>query len=134
MADHGKITLWAICEHVEDAGVHSGDATLMLPPQTVPLPVIHRAKKIATQLAEALVITGPFNLQLLVQHGRVRVIECNLRASRSLPFVSKVTGINFVREAMRRMLDVRNTGIRLPLYATPGTAEALQALLLPRMM
>jgi carbamoyl-phosphate synthase large subunit len=107
VADHGKITLWAICEHVEDAGVHSGDATLMLPPQTVPLPVIHRAKKIATQLAEALVITGPFNLQLLVQHGRVRVIECNLRASRSLPFVSKVTGINFVREAMRRMLGVR---------------------------
>ena len=107
VADHGKITLWAICEHVEDAGVHSGDATLMIPPQTVPLPVIHRAKKIAAQLAEALAITGPFNLQLLVQHGRVRVIECNLRASRSLPFVSKVTGNNFVREAMRRMLGVR---------------------------
>ena len=107
VADHGKIILWAICEHVEDAGVHSGDATLMLPPQTVPLPVIHRAKKIAAQLAEALAITGPFNLQLLVQHGRVRVIECNLRASRSLPFVSKVTGNNFVREAMRRMLGVR---------------------------
>ena len=107
VADRGKIILWAICEHVEDAGVHSGDATLMLPPQTVPLPVIHRAKKIAAQLAEALAITGPFNLQLLVRHGRVRVIECNLRASRSLPFVSKVTGNNFVREAMRRMLGVR---------------------------
>ena len=107
VADHGKIVLWAICEHVEDAGVHSGDATLMLPPQSVSLPVIHRAKKIAAQLAEALAITGPFNLQLLVQHGRVRVIECNLRASRSLPFVSKVTGNNFVREAMRRMLGVR---------------------------
>src|SRR5215813_9214536 len=89
VADNGKIALWAICEHVEDAGVHSGDATLMLPPQTVPLPIIHRAKKIAAQLAEALTITGPFNLQLLVRHGRVRVIECNLRASRSLPFVSK---------------------------------------------
>ena len=103
----GKIVLWAICEHVEDAGVHSGDATLMLPPQTVPLPIIHKARKIAAQLAEALAITGPFNLQLLVKHGRVRVIECNLRASRSLPFVSKVTGNNFVREAMRRMLGVR---------------------------
>lgn len=107
IADQGQIVLWAICEHVEDAGVHSGDATLMLPPQTVPLPVIHRARKIAVELAEALAITGPFNLQLLVKHGRVRVIECNLRASRSLPFVSKVTGTNFVREAIRRMLGVR---------------------------
>jgi carbamoyl-phosphate synthase large subunit len=107
VADDGKIALWAICEHVEDAGVHSGDATLMLPPQTVPLPIIQRAKKIAAQLAEVLAITGPFNLQLLVQHGRVRVIECNLRASRSLPFVSKAIGINFVREAIRRMLGVR---------------------------
>lgn len=107
IADQGKTVLWAICEHVEDAGVHSGDATLMLPPQTVPLPIIHRARKIAAQLAEALAITGPFNVQLLARHGRVRVIECNLRASRSLPFVSKVTGTNFVREAMRRMLGVR---------------------------
>ncbi len=107
IADQGKIVLWAICEHVEDAGVHSGDATLMLPPQTVPLPVIHRCRKIAAQLAEALAITGPFNVQLLSRHGRVRVIECNLRASRSLPFVSKVTGTNFVQEATRRMLGVR---------------------------
>jgi carbamoyl-phosphate synthase large subunit len=107
IADDGQVVLWAICEHVEDAGVHSGDATLMLPPQTVPLPIIHKARKIAVQLASALKITGPFNLQLLVKHGRVRVIEVNLRASRSLPFVSKVTGTNFVREAMRRMLGVR---------------------------
>jgi carbamoylphosphate synthase large subunit len=98
VADQGKLVLWAICEHVEDAGVHSGDATLMLPPQTVPVPVIHKARKIAAQLAEALAITGPFNVQLLAKHGRVRVIECNLRASRSLPFVSKVTGTNFVRK------------------------------------
>jgi carbamoyl-phosphate synthase large subunit len=107
VADQGKLVLWAICEHVEDAGVHSGDATLMLPPQTIPVPVIHKARKIAAQLAEALAITGPFNVQLLARHGRVRVIECNLRASRSLPFVSKVTGQNFVREATRRMLGVR---------------------------
>jgi carbamoyl-phosphate synthase large subunit len=107
IADNGQVVLWAICEHVEDAGVHSGDATLMLPPQTVPLPIIHRARKIAAKLADSLAITGPFNLQLLVKHGRVRVIEVNLRASRSLPFVSKVTDTNFVREAMRRMLGVR---------------------------
>ncbi len=110
IADDGEMVLWAICEHVEDAGVHSGDATLMLPPQTIPLPIIHRARKIAVQLAESLKITGPFNLQLLVKHGRVRVIEVNLRASRSLPFVSKVTGTNFVREAMRRMLGVQESG------------------------
>ena len=108
VADEGELVLWAICEHVEDAGVHSGDATLMLPPQTIPLPIVHRARKIAVQLARALKITGPFNLQLLVKHGRVRVIEVNLRASRSLPFVSKVTGTNFVRVAMHRMLGVRN--------------------------
>ncbi len=106
VADDGRIVLWAICEHVEDAGVHSGDATLMLPPQTVSLPVIHRARKIAVQLAASLHITGPFNLQLLVKHGRVRVIEVNLRASRSLPFVSKVTH-QLRAEAIRRMLGVR---------------------------
>jgi len=108
VADDGKLVLYAVSEHVEDAGVHSGDATLMLPPQSVPLPVIHKAKKIAAQLAEALKITGPFNVQLLAKHGRVRVIECNLRASRSLPFVSKVTGNDFVREATRRMLGARD--------------------------
>lgn len=108
VADDGKLVLYAVSEHVEDAGVHSGDATLMLPPQSVPLPTIHKAKKIAAELAEALKITGPFNLQLLAKHGRVRVIECNLRASRSLPFVSKVTGNDFVREATRRMLGIRD--------------------------
>jgi carbamoyl-phosphate synthase large subunit len=107
VADAGDLVLWAMCEHVEDAGVHSGDATLMLPPQTVPLPIVHQARKIASQLAKALEITGPFNVQMLAKNSRVRVIECNLRASRSFPFVSKVTGNNFVREAMRRMLGAR---------------------------
>jgi hypothetical protein len=107
VADDGEIVLWACSEHIEDAGVHSGDATLMLPPQSVPMPVIQQARKIAAELARALKITGPFNVQMLAKKGLVRVIECNLRASRSLPFVSKVTGNNFVREAMRRMLGVR---------------------------
>lgn len=107
VADHGEMVLWAIVEHVEDAGVHSGDATLMLPPQTIPLPTVHKARKIVAQLAKELNITGPFNVQMLAKKGAVRVIECNLRASRSLPFVSKVTGNNFVQEAMRRMLGVR---------------------------
>jgi carbamoyl-phosphate synthase large subunit len=108
VADHGELILWAISEHVEDAGVHSGDATLMLPPQTISIPTVHKARKIADALAQALEITGPFNVQMLAKNNVVRVIECNLRASRSFPFVSKVTGNNFVREATRRMLGVRD--------------------------
>ena len=107
VADQGELVLWAISEHVEDAGVHSGDATLMLPPQTISIPTVHKARKIAGAMAEALNITGPFNTQMLAKNNAVRVIECNLRASRSFPFVSKVTGNNFVREATRRMLGVR---------------------------
>ncbi len=108
VADHGELILWAISEHVEDAGVHSGDATLMLPPQSISIPTVHKARKIADALASALEITGPFNVQMLAKNNGVRVIECNLRASRSFPFVSKVTGNNFVREATRRMLGVQD--------------------------
>ena len=107
VADHGKLALWAISEHIEDAGVHSGDATLVLPPQTLYIATIRRIKKIGAQIAKALDITGPFNIQFLAKHNAVKVIECNLRASRSFPFVSKVTGQNFATEAMRRMLGVR---------------------------
>ncbi|MCK6431017.1 MAG: carbamoyl-phosphate synthase (glutamine-hydrolyzing) large subunit, partial [Burkholderiaceae bacterium] len=104
VADRGEIVLWAISEHIEDAGVHSGDATLVLPPQTLYIATIRRVRRIAAALAKALEITGPFNVQFLAKHNAVKVIECNLRASRSFPFVSKVTGSNFAREAMRRML------------------------------
>ncbi len=106
VADGGEIVLWAISEHVEDAGVHSGDATLVLPPQSLYIATIRQARKIAHALAKALRITGPFNVQYLAKLNTVKVIECNLRASRSFPFVSKVTGNNFVIEAMRRMLGV----------------------------
>jgi carbamoyl-phosphate synthase large subunit len=106
VADGGEIVLWAISEHVEDAGVHSGDATLVLPPQSLYIATIRQARKIAQALAKALRITGPFNVQYLAKLNAVKVIECNLRASRSFPFVSKVTGNNFVIEAMRRMLGV----------------------------
>jgi len=135
VADDGELVLWAICEHVEDAGVHSGDATLMLPPQTVPLPIVHKSRKVAGELAKALRITGPFNIQLLAKQGQVRVIECNLLASRSLPFVSKVTGNNFVREAARRMLGVREpitnhaldldyVGAKVPMFSFPRLVGA----------
>lgn len=121
VADNGEIILSAISEHIEDAGVHSGDATLMLPPQTLYIATIRKVKKIAEALAKALMITGPFNVQFLAKHNAVRVIECNLRASRSFPFVSKVTGNNFVKEAMRRMLGVQrpvqNRGLDLDYVA-----------------
>src|SRR5262249_47390429 len=91
---------------VEYAGVHSGDATVVLPPQTLYIATIRKVKQIAAAVARALSITGPFNVQYLAKHNAVKVIECNLRASRSFPFVSKVIGNNFAIEAMRRMLGV----------------------------
>ena len=107
VADQGKLVLYAISEHIEDAGVHSGDATLVLPPQRLYIETIRRIRKVAAAIAAELEITGPFNMQFLAKNNAVKVIECNLRASRSFPFVSKVTGNNFVAEAMRRMLGVR---------------------------
>jgi len=128
VADRGEIVLWAISEHIEDAGVHSGDATLVLPPQTLYIATIRRIRRTAAELAKSLDITGPFNIQFLAKHNAVKVIECNLRASRSFPFVSKVTGTNFAREAMRRMLGaagpVRNdslsldhVGVKVPMFS-----------------
>jgi carbamoyl-phosphate synthase large subunit len=128
VADHGRLVLWAISEHIEDAGTHSGDATLVLPPQTLYIATIRRIKQISVQIAQALAITGPFNLQFLAKHNAVKVIECNLRASRSFPFVSKVTGRNFAEEAMRRMLGVKRevenraldldyVGVKVPMFS-----------------
>jgi carbamoyl-phosphate synthase large subunit len=111
VAQGGKLIIYALSEHVENAGVHSGDSTVMVPPQRLYLDTIRQVKRIAKRLAAALDITGPFNIQLLAQEGRVQVIELNLRASRSFPFVSKVTGYNFVELAVRAMLgeDVSGT-------------------------
>src|SRR5262245_16041724 len=121
VADQGELVLWAISEHIEDAGVHSGDATLVLPPQGLYIGTLRRIRKIAAMLAQSLSITGPFNVQFLAKHNAVKVIECNLRASRSFPFVSKVTGKNFVTEAMHRMLGVQrpveNRGLDLDYVA-----------------
>jgi carbamoyl-phosphate synthase large subunit len=104
VARDGQIVLWCVAEHVEYAGVHSGDATLVLPPQELNVETIRRARLIGAKLAEALRVTGPFNVQLLCRDNDVKVIECNLRASRSLPFVSKVLGRDFIRAATRIML------------------------------
>lgn len=104
VADKGKVIVYAISEHIEFAGVHSGDATIMFPPQKVYVETIRRIKKISRQIAEELNISGPFNIQFLARDNDIKVIECNLRASRSLPFVSKVLKTNFIDYATRIML------------------------------
>ncbi|MDD5041636.1 MAG: carbamoyl-phosphate synthase (glutamine-hydrolyzing) large subunit [Candidatus Peribacteraceae bacterium] len=104
VAQDGHLLLYAISEHVENAGVHSGDATLVLPPQRVNLETLRRVKQIAKGIARGLSISGPFNLQLLAKANRLKVIECNLRASRSFPFASKVTGVNFITLATQALL------------------------------
>jgi carbamoyl-phosphate synthase large subunit len=104
VADKGELFCYAICEHVENAGVHSGDATLVLPPQRTYLETMRRVKIITKEIAKALEITGPFNIQFIAKDNKVKVIECNLRASRSFPFVSKVLKINFIDIATRLML------------------------------
>ena len=104
VADEGEILAYAISEHIEYAGVHSGDATIQFPPQKLYVETVRRIKKIARLIAGALEISGPFNIQFLAKENRIRVIECNLRASRSFPFVSKVLKINFIELATKVML------------------------------
>jgi carbamoyl-phosphate synthase large subunit len=104
VADNGKIISYAISEHIEFAGVHSGDATIQFPPQKLYVETARRIKKIARKICEALCITGPFNIQFLAKENDIKVIECNLRASRSFPFVSKVSKINFINLATKAMI------------------------------
>jgi carbamoyl-phosphate synthase large subunit len=104
VASRGEIVVSAISEHVENAGVHSGDATLVLPPQRTYLETIRRIKKVTGQIARALSISGPFNIQFIAKGNEIKVIECNLRASRSFPFVSKISGKNFIEIATRAIL------------------------------
>ena len=104
VADNGKILNYAISEHVENAGVHSGDATLVLPAQKLYVQTVRTVKTIAQQIASALRITGPFNIQLLAKDNMVKVIECNLRASRTFPFISKTFDANFITLATKAML------------------------------
>ena len=106
VAQDGEIKLYAISEHIEFAGVHSGDATIQFPPQKLYVETIRRIKKISSKIAKALHISGPFNIQYLAKNNEIKVIECNLRASRSFPFVSKVSKINFIDLATKVMLGV----------------------------
>lgn len=109
VATNGKVLVQAISEHVENAGVHSGDATIVLPPQQLYLETIRRTKKITRQVIKALNVTGPFNIQFIAKKNAIRVIECNVRASRSFPFVSKVTNHNFITSAAKAVLGVKET-------------------------
>ncbi len=105
VADKGQIVEYAISEHVEYAGVHSGDATMVFPAQHIYYSTIRQIKKIARMIAAELNISGPFNIQFLAKNRAVKVIECNLRASRSFPFVSKILKRNFIETATKIMLD-----------------------------
>ena len=105
VADKGKVVEYAISEHVEYAGVHSGDATMVFPAQNIYFSTIRQIKKISRRIAQELNISGPFNIQFLAKNREVKVIECNLRASRSFPFVSKILKRNFIETATKIMLD-----------------------------
>ena len=106
VADKGEIVMYAISEHIEFAGVHSGDATIQFPSQKLYVETVRRIKRISRQIAKELNISGPFNIQYLAKGNEIKVIECNLRASRSFPFVSKVLKINLIELATRIMLGL----------------------------
>ncbi|MCB0742967.1 MAG: carbamoyl-phosphate synthase (glutamine-hydrolyzing) large subunit [Ignavibacteriae bacterium] len=107
VADKGEVVLYAINEHIEFAGVHSGDATMVFPPQKIYFETVRRIKAISRKIASELNISGPYNIQFLAKDNDVKVIECNLRASRSLPFVSKVLKVNFIELATDIMLNAK---------------------------
>ncbi|PIZ51369.1 carbamoyl phosphate synthase large subunit, partial [Candidatus Woesearchaeota archaeon CG_4_10_14_0_2_um_filter_57_5] len=128
VAANGDLVISAITEHVENAGVHSGDATMVFPPQKLYLETIKRVRHIATQVAKSLCITGPFNIQFLAKDNDIKVIELNLRASRSFPFVSKVSRYNFIDLATRAImgrrvpmgistLDLEHVGVKAPQFS-----------------
>lgn len=108
VAMDGKLRIYAISEHIENAGVHSGDATVVFPAQRLYLETVRRAKLITKQIIGGLHITGPFNIQFIAKDNDLKVIECNVRASRSFPFVSKVTGHNFITIAAEAMLGIND--------------------------
>ncbi|MCF7917914.1 ATP-grasp domain-containing protein [Candidatus Gracilibacteria bacterium] len=124
VAQNGEIICSAISEHIENAGVHSGDATIVLPAQDLRLETVRRVRRIAQKLAQKLRISGPFNIQFLARENEIKVIECNLRASRSFPFSSKVLGQNFIEIATRiwvgeklrpqeiNPLEIRSVGVK----------------------
>jgi len=136
VACQGEIIAYAINEHVEFAGVHSGDATMVFPPQKLYFETVRRIKRISKQIAKELNISGPFNIQFLAKDNEIKVIECNLRASRSMPFVSKVLKVNLIDIATKVMLgitvekphkslfDLDYVGVKAPQFSFSRLAKA----------
>ncbi|KAK9410921.1 carbamoyl-phosphate synthase [Crotalus adamanteus] len=119
VAKNGKVICHAISEHVEDAGVHSGDATLMFPAQTISQGALEKVKIATRKIADAFAISGPFNIQFLIRGNDVLVIECNLRASRSIPFISKSLGLDFIDVATKVMTGEQIHESSLPALTSP---------------
>ncbi|XP_066409713.1 carbamoyl-phosphate synthase [ammonia], mitochondrial [Molothrus aeneus] len=119
VAKAGRVIAHAVSEHVEDAGVHSGDATLMFPAQSISQEALQKVKAATKKIAKAFAISGPFNIQFLVQGSNVLVIECNLRASRSFPFVSKTLGVDFIDVATKVMIGKQVNESSLPTMEHP---------------
>jgi carbamoyl-phosphate synthase large subunit len=136
VASKGEIVAYAISEHVEFAGVHSGDATIVFPPQKLYFETVRRIKRISHRIAEELNISGPFNIQFLARDNDIKVIECNLRASRSMPFVSKILKVNLIELATKVMLgvnvekphksvfDLDYVGVKAPQFSFSRLAKA----------
>ncbi|GHO89339.1 carbamoyl-phosphate synthase (glutamine-hydrolyzing) large subunit [Dictyobacter formicarum] len=114
VAQHGEVKVFVISEHIENAGVHSGDATIVLPPQTLNVETKERIERVGRAIAKALKITGPFNMQFLAKDNQVYVIEVNLRASRTFPFISKVTGVNFIELFVDALFQENIPVVELP--------------------
>jgi carbamoyl-phosphate synthase large subunit len=114
VAQHGEVKVFIISEHIENAGVHSGDATIVLPPQTLNTETKARIEEVGRAVAKALNITGPFNVQFLAKDNQVYVIEVNLRASRTFPFISKVTGVNFIEVFIDALFQDKIPAITIP--------------------
>ncbi len=129
VAKNGKLIIYAITEHVENAGVHSGDATIVLPGQKIYLETTNQIKEISKKIARDLKITGPFNIQFLAKDNNIKVIECNLRASRSFPFCSKVVGKNFIELSTKAIMNkslpkeidffgkLNHVGVKAPMFS-----------------
>ena len=129
VANKGELTCYAISEHIENAGVHSGDASIVLPPQRTYLETLRKIKVVSKKIARSLEISGPFNIQFIAKNNKIKVIECNLRSSRSFPFVSKVTKLNFIDLATRiimgenvpetniSFLDLDYVGVKAPQFS-----------------
>jgi len=128
VAYNGKIVIHSISEHVENAGVHSGDATIIFPPERLYIKTVLKSKEIADKIVAGLKISGPFNMQFIAKQNELKVIECNIRASRSFPFISKVTGHDYIEitanvllnnppKGVYNTLDTKFIGVKSPVFS-----------------